>query len=133
MAIKPSPRFVLFLLFLHVAAAITVYATAVPAAVKLAVILLIALSLIYYLARDVFLFLPDSWCQISLAQNNVSIVVRDGSSFIARVKNTTIVSPYCVVLQVRVEGHRRLATRIFFPDGLGAGEFRELCVRLKFA
>ena len=133
MAIKPSPRFVLLLLFLHMAAAITVYATAVPPAVRLAMILLIALSLIYYLARDVFLLLSDSWCEISLAQNDVSIVVRDGSSFIAQVKNTTIVSPYCVVLHVRVEGHRQLVSRIIFPDGLGVGEFRELCVRLKFA
>jgi hypothetical protein len=132
MAIKPSPRFVLFLLFLHMAAAITVYATAVPPAVRLVVILLIAPSLIYYLARDVFLLLPDSWHQISLAQKDVSIVLRDGSSFIARVKNTSIISPYCIVLHVRVEGHRRLVSRIIFPDGLGAGEFRQLCVRLKF-
>jgi len=133
MAIKPSPSFVLFLLFLHMAAAITVYATAVPPAVRMAVILLIALSLIYFLARDVFLLLPDSWCQISLAQNDVSIVFRNGSSIVARVKHTSIVSPYCIVLHVRVEGHRRLVSRIIFPDGLGAAEFRELCVRLKFA
>jgi hypothetical protein len=133
MAIKPSPRFVLLLLFLHMAAAITVYATAVPPAVRLVTILLIALSLFYYLTRDVFLFLSDSWCEISLDQSGVSIVTRDGSNILAQVTKTTIVSPYCVVLRVRLSGHRRLVSRIIFPDGLGAGEFRELCVCLKFA
>ena len=133
MAIKPSPRFVLLLLFLHMAAAITVYATAVPPAARLVTILLIALSLFYYLTRDVFLLLPDSWCEISLDQSSVSIITRDGSNILAQVTNTTVVSPYCVVLRIRLSGHRRLVSRIIFPDGLGAGEFRELSVRLKFA
>jgi hypothetical protein len=132
MAIKPSRRFASLLLFLHTAAAITVYATALPPAVRLAVILLIALSLFYYLSRDVFLLLPDSWREISFDQGSVSIVSRGGSSLLAQVKNTTIVSPYCIVFRVRVEENRLLHSRVIFPDALCAGEFRELCVRLKF-
>lgn len=133
MAIKPSPRFALLLLFLHMMAAITVYATALPPSVRLAIILLIVLSLLYFLARDAFLFLSDSWDKISLDQGGVSVVARGGSSFLAQVANSTIVSPYCIVMRVRLEGHRLLVSRVIFPDALSAGEFRELCVRLKFA
>jgi hypothetical protein len=133
MAIKPSRHFASLLLFLHTAAAITVYATALPPAARLTVILLIALSLFYYLSRDVFLLLPDSWHEISFDQGSVSIVARDGSSLLAEVTNMTIVSPYCIIFRVRVERYRLLVSRVIFPDALSAGEFRELCVRLKFA
>lgn len=132
MAIKPSLRFALSLLFLHMAAAITVYATAIPPVISLVIMLLIALSLLYYLARDVFLSLPDSWREISFDQSGLSVVTRDGSGFVARVSNTTVVSPYCIVLRGKVDGRRFSASRVIFPDALSAGEFRELCVRLKF-
>jgi len=133
MAIKPSPRFALTLLFLHTATAITVYVTAVPTAARLAAILLVSLSLFYYLARDVFLFLPGSWQGISLDQSGVSVAIRDGSSFFAQVANMTFISPYFVVLRVRLAGHRLLVSRVIFSDALSADEFRELCIRLKFA
>jgi hypothetical protein len=132
MAIKPSPRFALFLLFLHIAAAITVYVTDVPPLIRLVTIMLIVLSLIYYMARDAFLLFPDSWCEISLGQSGVSVVARDRSNFFAQVAETTVISPYGILLRVRLDGHRMLVSRIIFPDALGEGEFRELCVHLKF-
>lgn len=133
MAIKPSPRFALMLLFQHMIAATIVYATDLPSVLRLAIILLIALSLIYHLARDVFLSFPDSWHEISFDKRDISVLLRDGSSFLAQVTNTTFVSPFCILLRVRLEGHHSLVSRVIFPDALSAGEFRELCVRLKFA
>jgi hypothetical protein len=104
-----------------------------PLPVKLMILLLIFLSLFYYLVRDVLLLLPDSWRDISLGQDGVSVISRDGSSFFGKVANKTVVSPYFVVLCVRLEGHRLVASRVLFPDAMDAGVFREFCVRLKFA
>jgi len=132
MAIKPSPRLALLLLFQHMIAAAIVYATDLPSVLGLTIILLVALSLIYHLARDAFLLSPDSWHEISLDKRDISVAVRDGSSILAQVTNTTIVSPFCILLRVRLEGHHLLVSRVIFPDALSAGEFRELCVRLKF-
>jgi hypothetical protein len=94
MALRTSPRFALLLLFQHLIAGIMIYVTDLPSAARLAIILLIVLSLIYYLARDVFLFSPDSWQEITLDKREISVVVRDGSSFLAQVMNTTLVSPF---------------------------------------
>lgn len=132
MAIKPSPRFAALLLLFHATVAIAVYAVAIPFQARLATILLVFLSLIYYMARDVFLLLPDSWRDIALNQNIVSVVSRDGSSFFGQAANKTIASPYFVVLRIRLDNHRLPVSRVIFPDALGAGEFRELCVHLKF-
>lgn len=131
--VKSSLRFAVLLLVLHMIAATVVYATAMPLPVKLVMLLLISLSLFYYLARDVLLLFPDSWREISLDQNGVSVIAGDGSSFLGQVANKTVVSPYFVVLCVRLEGHRLLVSRVIFPDAMSTGAFREFCVHLKFA
>ncbi len=131
--VKSSLRFAVLLLVLHMIAATVVYATAMPLPVKLVMLLLISLSLFYYLARNVLLLFPDSWREISLDQNGVSVIARDGSSFLGQVANKTVVSPYFVVLCVRLEGHRLLVSRVIFPDAMSTGAFREFCVHLKFA
>jgi hypothetical protein len=131
--VKPSLYFAVSLLLLHVIAAIVVCVTAMPLPAKLVMLLLFSLSLFYYLARDALLFLPDSWREISLEQNAVSVITRDGSSVVGQVANQSFISPYFIVLCVRLEGHRLLVCRVIFPDAMSSGAFRELCVYLKFA
>jgi len=133
MAVKPSLIFAVLLLFMHATAAIVVYLTAVSLPATLALLVLIALSLIYHLARDVLLLLPNSWCEITLAPGGLSVVTRDGAGFLGQLENKTTVSPYFVVLRVRLEGRRMHVNRVIFPDALEAGAFRELCVQLKFS
>lgn len=113
--------------------ALVVYATAMPLAVRVAIIALLAANLFYHLSRDVFLLLPDSWCDVSLDRGFVQVVVRDGSSFRAQVSDTTIVSPYLIVFRVKANGLRRLVSRVIFRDALKTDEFRQLYVDLRFA
>lgn len=133
MAIKPSLRFAMLLLLFHLIAAIVVYATAMPLVGRLAVILIVLLSLLYYLARDVLLILPDSWCDIALDQSNTSVVFKGGSSCHGKIGDKTIVSPHFVVLRIRFDNRRLPVSRVIFPDALGTGAFRDLCVRLKYS
>jgi len=130
--VKPSPRFAALLLILHLAVALVVSATAMPLPAKLLVILVAILSLAYYLSRDVLLRLPGSWLEISLDQKDVSIAARNGSGFLGQVVNQTVTNPYFVVLCVQPEKHRKLVSRVIFPDSISPGAFRELCVHLKF-
>jgi len=133
MAIKPSSRLILLLLLSHAMVAIVVSVTVMSLAARLAILLLILLSLIYYLARDALLLFPGSWREILFDQGRVSVVTRDGSGFSGQVAGKTTVSPYFIVLRVRLEGRRLPVFRTIFPDALDAGEFRELSVYLKFA
>ncbi len=179
MVIRPSRRFTVILLLSHAAAAAAVSVTAMPPLARLAMILMISLSLSYYLARDVLLLLPGSWREISFENHphpsllpegegtiasspasritsdlaalppgrmasgfnrglrrglgHVSVVVREGSGFSGQVANRTVVSPCFVMLRIRRDEHRLPVSRVIFPDALGADEFRDLCVHLKFA
>lgn len=131
--IKPSLRYALSLIAWHLLTAIVVCATALPLSITLAALLLTSLSLFYYLTRDVLLLWPGSWREISLNQNEVSIITREGSSLLGKATPLTFVSTYFVVLCVELEGQRVLTSRVIFPDALSAGVFREFCVRLKFS
>lgn len=132
-SVMPSVRFAWVLLLMHMSGAVVVCLTVMSVGVKLVMLLLIVVNLVYYLARDVLLLLPNSWKEISLNQDGASITARDGSGFFGKVVSDTLVSPYFVVLCVRLEGHRLSTARVIFPDAFSAGAFRELCVRLKFA
>ena len=133
MAIKPSPRLALLLLLFHTIVAIVVYLTAMPLAARLAMLALILLSLVYYLARDVLLLFPDSWREVAFDQGGVSVVTRNGSGLSGQVASSTMVSPFFAVLRIRPEGHRLPVSRAIFPDALDAGAFRELSVYLRFS
>jgi hypothetical protein len=181
MAIKFSPRLALLLLLFHTIVATAVSMTVMPLAARLAILMLILLSLIYYLARDVLLLFPDSWREIAFENHphpnlldgttshstrlqetaakslvipegegtiasspasgrglrkglaSVSVVTRDGSGLSGQVASNTTVSPYFIVLRVKLEGHRLPVFRAIFPDALDAGAFRELSVYLRFS
>jgi hypothetical protein len=179
MAIKPSPCLAMLLLLFHAMVATVVYATMLPPAAKLAMLIPILPSLLYYLARDALLLFPDSWREVSFENHphpnllpegertiasspasgitsdlaalppsrmasgfirelrrglgRVSVVTRDGSGFSGQVSSKTTVSPYFIVLRVRLDGHRLPVFRTIFPDALDKCAFRELRVHLKFA
>jgi len=132
MAIKPSRIFAALLLFTHAAAALATYLAAVPLTVRLAVFLLIGSSLIYHVARDALLLLPDSWGDVTHAAGGLSIATREGKVFFGRLENRIMVSPYFIVLRVKIEGRHLPVSRVIFPDAMEAGEFRKLCVQLKY-
>ena len=131
--VKPSLRFAVMLALLHIMAASVVYATAMPLAAKLVLFLLLSVGFVYYLLRDILLLLGNSWREISLDRDGVSIVTRGGSGFLGRIENNSVVSPYFVVLCVRAAGHRLQAFRVIFPDAMSSSAFREFCVHLKLA
>jgi hypothetical protein len=133
MATRFSPRFAILLLLLHTMAATLVHATDMPTQFRLAMLLFILLSLVYYQARDVFRVLPYSWSEFSVDQGSVAVVTRDGTKLLGRLANESIVSPYFILLHIRQEGRYLPVSRVIFPDALQAGTFRELCVRLKFS
>ncbi len=103
-----------------------------PLVIRLALLLLIALSLRHYLLRDALLWAADSWRDLTLEHDRASVTCRDGSRFYGQVADETVVSPYFVLLSLRVEGRRSPVARVIFPDAMQADEFRRLRIRLKF-
>jgi len=114
-------------------AAVLVSFTAMTLGTKSIMLLLIILSLIYHLAREVLFLLPESWRQFSLTQEGLTFITKDGSKFQGRIAHGTFISPYFVVLRIKLEGDYQLKSKVLFPDSLGLDAFRRVCVLLKFA
>jgi hypothetical protein len=131
--IQPSRHFALLLLILHATCALVLYVTDIRLAISLMIFLLISVSLSYYWARDIWLDFPDSWREIVLNKNGVSVVVRDGSSLAGRLENKITVFSCFVILSVKFDGRYRTAYRVIARDALNPEIFRQLCVYLKFA
>lgn len=134
MAIHPSPRFLVLLLLFHSIAVLAVCVSATPLLVRLSLSLLVIASLAFHLARDALLMLPASWRSLSVGEAGAAtIVARDGFVSTGQVAGGSVVTPWFVVLRIRLEDKRRSAVRVIFPDALGSDAFRELCVRLRYA
>ena len=123
----------MLLLALHILVVAVVYVTALPLGARSAILLMILLSLFYYLVRDVFFLMPHSWREISLVQDGVELLTRDGTALIGQLATGTMVSSFFVVLRLKLHGHYLPVSRVIFPDALRMDEFREFCVRLRFA
>ncbi len=131
-AIKPSLRLAALLLSLHSAALSVIVATSASLSVRVAAAIVVMISLSYYLARDILLLSHDSWIEISLEQDRVSLVNHGGAQQSGALTGRAVVSPHFIALGVKLDGHSLPAFRLIFPDSLGAGAFRELCVRLRY-
>ena len=120
------------MVLLHSITALVVYATDLAVVSKQASFALIVFSLCYFLVRDVFRMLPDSWLRILLYQDSATVFTRNGMSYSGKLVRNTVVCPTFIVLRVLPEGARRTVSRVIFPDAVDSGRYRELCVLLKY-
>ena len=133
MKVVPSLRFAMLLLSLHAVTAIVACLADMPVAAISVILALLASSLFFYLARDVFGIFAGSWTRLSMSGDELSVVTRAGVTWHGVVAETTVVFAHLIVLRIIPAGYTRPVSRVIFPDALGRGEFRELCVRLRFS
>lgn len=131
--IKPSRYFALLLLALHSLTLCSVWLTNLAVLPQLGLSLLVLLSLLYHLNRHVLLLGKQSWRAFSLDKLRVAVMTRGGEELLGSVLNQTVVTPYFVLLRVKLEEHRVPVSQIICCDALQTDAFRELRVRLRFA
>jgi toxin CptA len=132
MAIHASPRLLILLFLAHLLAALAVNATPLPLPVRLAISLLVLVSLTYHSARDALLRLPASWSRLSIGDDMATIITLDGSELTGQVSGSSVVTSAFVILRIKLDGKRWSVVRVIFPDALEHDAYRELCVRLRF-
>lgn len=124
--------FALFMLAFNVLALVVVCSTPLSLPLKVVLSFALLLTFFYYLLRDVLLLLPDSWSDVFLDQDNVSVTEQQGTKLTGKISGKTVVSPHFVALCVVLNGLRLPVCRVFFSDAMDAGVFRKFRVHLKF-
>jgi hypothetical protein len=126
-AVSPSVRLAVALCAAHLAAAGLLWLVPIPALGKGVATLVIALSLIYFLARDAMLHAASAIVALELKDGGgIAFRTRDGTWVESELSDSSYVSPALtiVVLQPRGRGQTRRA--IILPDSVDGGDFRRL-------
>lgn len=128
--IKPSRIFVLLLIALHQLAILSVCMTNLVLWAQLALSAAISISMMHHLYRHVWA--NQAWRALSLDKKQVLIHTLGGEQLSGILAHQTVVTPGCVVLCARLDGHKLPVCQVIFRDAMQADAFRELRVRLRF-
>jgi toxin CptA len=132
-AFAPSPSLATLLVIVHLIAGACVLA--VLPAWWVAAILTGALcaSLVWHLRRDALRLSSDAVIEITLREHGrCELLTRGGAVLEGTVAGSSFVSPWLTVVNVRLEGGRRLRSVVVMPDCAAAEERRRLRVWLRY-
>jgi hypothetical protein len=132
-SLKPSPRLAAVLISTHTVAAGTIVPLDIPLAIKAALAIAVAASLVWSLQRHALLRATRSVIALEVRDRlTAAIQGRDHVWRDARVLGTTYVSAALTVLNLRVPGERLPRHVLLVPDNVDEQAFRRIRVLLRW-
>lgn len=132
-AISPSVWIAAALCAAHVAAAVLLWVIPIPVMGKLALTVAVALSLVFFVARDAALHAAHSIVALEIREGGeMAFQTRRGEWLDCEVLGSSYVSPRLTIVNLRPRlrwGTRRL---ILVPDNVDARDFRRLRTWLRW-
>jgi toxin CptA len=126
-SISPSVRLAVALCVAHLAAAGLLWLVPIPALGKGAFTLGIAVSLVYFLARDAALHAANAIVALELKSGGgISFHTRDGKWVDCELSGSSYVSPGLTIVNLLPRGRRRTRHVILVPDNVDPRDFRRL-------
>ena len=126
-AVSPSVRLAAALCAAHLVAAGLLWLVPIPVLGKGVATLAIALSLIYYLARDAALHAANAIVALELKDGGgISFRTRNGTWVDSELSGSSYVSPVLTIVVLQPRGRRRTRRAIILPDNVDARDFRRL-------
>lgn len=131
--LQPSYRLVLILSLVHFIAGGFLWPLALPLGAKILVVVLLIISLGYYLRKDALLSADDAVVAMQLEDDRGCILImRSGQSITGRIAGSTFVAPYLTVINLRPAGKFFMRSVVILPDSMQMEEFRRLRVWLRW-
>ena len=132
-SISPSVRLAVALCVAHLAAAGLLWLVPIPALGKGAVTLGVAVSLVYFLARDAALHAGNAIVSLELKSGGgISFHTRDGRWADCELSGSSYVSPRLTIVNLLPRGNGRTRHAILVPDNVDARDFRRLRMWLRW-
>ena len=133
-SIEPSTSLAVALCAAHFAAAGAVWLVPAPAWGKAMLIITIAWSLIFYLARCAALHAPDAIVALEIKeQGGISFQMRRGEWLDCELHGSSFISPHLMIVNLRPRGRRLARYVILVPDNVDAEDFRRLRMWLRWS
>ncbi|MGH8699921.1 MAG: protein YgfX [Burkholderiales bacterium] len=125
--VRPSVRLAVALCAAHIAAAGLLWLVPVPALGKGAFTLAVAVSLVYFLARDAALHAASAIVALELKSGGgIAFQTRDGKWVDCELSGSSYVSPRLTIVSLLPSGTGRTRRAILVPDNIDPRDFRRL-------
>jgi hypothetical protein len=126
-SISPSVRLAIALCMAHLAAAGLLWLVPLPALGKGVFTLAIAVSLVYFLARDAALHAANAIVALELKNGGgISFHTRDGRWVDCELSGSSYISPRLTIVNLRPRGKGRARHVILVPGNVDPRDFRRL-------
>jgi toxin CptA len=132
-SISPSVRLALALCAIHGAAAALLWLVPLPLPGKAVITVVVAVSLVYLLARDAALHAAHAIVGLEIEDGGrVSYWTRSGRRVECEVLDSSYVSPRLTIVLLRERGRAGTRKLILLPDSMNPQDFRRLRVWLRW-
>jgi toxin CptA len=133
-SVAPSVRLALALCTAHVAAAGVLWVAPLPLEVSAVLTAMIAVSLVYTLARDAALHAGDAIVALEIDDGGgISFQTRRGDWLECELLGSSYVASRLTIVNLRPRGRRRARHVILVPGNVDPREFRRLRMWLRWA
>lgn len=130
--VTPSMMLAVGLTALHFVAAGVLWIAPLPVLGKCLFTIAVAVSLIYYLARDALLHAPHSIVALEIRDGIVSLQTRSGEWLDGEVLGSSYVSEWLSIVNFRPDGSYATRRVLLVPDNVDAVEYRRLRTWLRW-
>jgi toxin CptA len=131
-AVAPSVMLASALSALHLAAAGLLWIVPLPVPGRILLTGAVAVSLIYYMARDASLHTPHSIVALEIRDGAVSLQTRRGEWLDGELLGSSYVSPRFTIVNFRPHGRWVTRRVILVPDNVDSEDFRHLRTWLRW-
>lgn len=131
--VTPSVLIAIAVCAVHLAAAGVLWLVPIPVLGKAVMTFLVAVSLIYFMARDAALHAANSIVGLEMREDGrISCQIRSGEWLDCELLGSTYVSPHMTVVNLRPQGLLRTRRVILVPDNVDPRDFRRLRMWLRW-
>ena len=132
-SVLPSVRLAAAVCVVHFAAAVLLWLMPLPVTGKSVITLVIAVSLVFFLARDAALHATNAIVALAIGEDDtVSYQIRTGEWVDCELLGSSYVSPRLTIVNLQPHGRRRVRRVILVPDNVDARDFRRLRMWLRW-
>lgn len=131
--IAPSVGLAAVLGIAHIAAAGLLWLVPIPVVGKAVLTLAIAISLVYFMARDAALHAPHSIVALEIRDGGqIAMQTRDGEWCEGELLGSSYVSPHLTIINLRPRGHWGTWRVLLTSDNVDAEDFRRVRLWLRW-
>ena len=132
-SVSPSVRLATAVCVVHFAAAVLLWLLPLPVQGKSVITLVIAVSLVFFLARDAVLHAKNAIIALEFGEDDtVSYQTRSGEWVDCELLGSSYVSPRLTIVNLQPHGRRWVRRVILVPDNVDARDFRRLRMWLRW-